>query len=182
MIELVLGAMCGLVTLLSLRSLITSDQRVLARLAPVNKSIRASRYGRRFDTRAIGRILRILGAVSGDVERIGQRLTEAGLGFEAQAFAGGRNALCIVAGLVGLRWGAFAIVVSPILVLLCYRAPDLLIGLRIKARHEEISRELPDAVDMLAVATQAGLNLSLALERVSSNTRGGLGAELTRTM
>jgi tight adherence protein C len=48
-----------------------------------------------------------------------------------------------------------------------YVLPSVIVGRRIKQRHKEMQRALPDALDLLVVSVEAGLGLNQALVRVS---------------
>ncbi len=60
--------------------------------------------------------------------------------------------------------------------------PDILIGSRADSRQKQIGRDLPEALDLLAITVEAGLGLEQALEVVSDNLEGPLGAELVRLL
>jgi tight adherence protein C len=48
-----------------------------------------------------------------------------------------------------------------------YVFPGVMVGRRIKKRHKEMQKALPDALDLLVVSVEAGLGLNQALVRVS---------------
>ena len=48
-----------------------------------------------------------------------------------------------------------------------YVLPSVIVGRRIKKRHKEMQKALPDALDLLVVSVEAGLGLNQALVRVS---------------
>lgn len=48
-----------------------------------------------------------------------------------------------------------------------YVLPSVIVGRRIKNRHKEMQKALPDALDLLVVSVEAGLGLNQALVRVS---------------
>ena len=65
----------------------------------------------------------------------------------------------------------------------CYIIPDFHLKRIIKTRTEEITYNLPDALDLLTVCVEAGLGLDLALSRVAqeqSRTSPIMARELTR--
>jgi tight adherence protein C len=75
------------------------------------------------------------------------------------------------------RLGPLALVVLPAAAFL---GPDLWLRRRIRARVDRAERELPDVLDLLRVAVEAGLPLSRALAEVGRRRRGVLGRELRR--
>ena len=60
--------------------------------------------------------------------------------------------------------------------------PDALIAHRASARQDEIRRTLPEALDLLAIAVQAGMGLEQAIELVARRLPGALGEELHRML
>jgi tight adherence protein C len=62
-----------------------------------------------------------------------------------------------------------------------YLAPDVWLGRRIRSRAHRLERELPDVLELVRVAVQAGMPLGRALADVGERRRGLLGAELRRT-
>ena len=83
---------------------------------------------------------------------------------------------------LGLPLGSFAPIAALALAFGGYRVPDFVIRRRVASRQDDIQRDLPDAVDLLAVCTHAGLNLPLSLKRVAEGIPGPLGAELRRAV
>jgi tight adherence protein C len=61
-------------------------------------------------------------------------------------------------------------------------APDLWIARRGEARQLQIRRALPETIDLMAVAVQAGMGLEASIELVSRKLPGGLGDELHRML
>ncbi len=137
------------------------------------------------------RILQLLGKIGPkrNLERLAQSLMEAGepggwtpidyLGFRtlmASVFAG--LALLVYLGepfthrLLAFLLGG----------LLGYMAPAFWLRRRIKKRHTEIQRALPDAIDMLTICVEAGLSFEAAMLRVSSQWDNELTREFRRTV
>jgi tight adherence protein C len=95
----------------------------------------------------------------------------------------GAQLCCAAAGfLIGLGAGPLAIVVSPVLAWTGFQLPQFGLRRRMAKRREQAAAALPDAVDLLAVCTHAGLNVALSLKRVAARSRGVLGQELARTI
>lgn len=77
---------------------------------------------------------------------------------------------------------ARSLVVAVILTLSLWMLPDLLLLNTGIKRREAIQRSLPDALDQLTIAVEAGLGFEGALRHVSSHTEGPLAQELARTL
>lgn len=60
--------------------------------------------------------------------------------------------------------------------------PTILVSGRASRRNADITRELPDLVDLLTVSIEAGLALEAALARVSERGEGPLAIEVRRTL
>lgn len=60
--------------------------------------------------------------------------------------------------------------------------PDFFIRRRGTARQEELRRALPETIDLLAIAVQAGMGLEGAMELVSRKLPGALGDEIHRLL
>lgn len=74
------------------------------------------------------------------------------------------------------------VLVAVALAAFAYLAPDVLIGARARERQELIQRELPDALDQVTIAIEAGLGLETAIARAGQYGSGPLAEELTRTI
>jgi tight adherence protein C len=89
-------------------------------------------------------------------------------------------------GLVGaltmfLLFGSnvLGIIIGVFTALLGWRIPNIMLSRAMKARKEDIQRELPDFLDLLATTVQAGLALNAALVQAVDATKGALREELT---
>jgi tight adherence protein C len=60
--------------------------------------------------------------------------------------------------------------------------PDLWVAKKGEARQEEIRRTLPETIDLMAIAVQAGMGLEGAIELVARKLPGALGEELQRLL
>jgi tight adherence protein C len=60
--------------------------------------------------------------------------------------------------------------------------PDVLLSSRADRRQHEIGRDLPEALDLLALTVEAGLGFEAALDVVVDNTHGPLAGELARLL
>jgi tight adherence protein C len=79
------------------------------------------------------------------------------------------------APLAGLVWAIIGGVVGFLL-------PDVWIARRASARQDEIRRALPETLDLMAVAVEAGMGLEGAIELVAQKLPGSLGEELHRML
>lgn len=180
MIELVLASMCGICLWIALRSRTQRDPAMAARVAgltgaPAYAPVRLAgpgpfaRIGRRFP--------------AGQAESIRQLLAWAGSeAYGPETVRGAQIVCALLGGLLGLMAGPFALAVTPGAALAAFRFPLLMLRVRIKARRESVAAALPEVADLLAVCTEAGLNIALALRRVADRTSGVLGAELRRML
>jgi len=75
-------------------------------------------------------------------------------------------------GWLGLLLGLFTALVG-------WRIPSIMLARAVKARKEDVQRELPDFLDMLANTVRAGLALNSALVHAVDATHGALKEELT---
>lgn len=73
----------------------------------------------------------------------------------------------------------FAILVFPLMGVVY---PDYRLSAGAKQRQMQLNQELPDAIELLALAVGAGESLYMALERVASRCTQVTGEELTRLM
>lgn len=60
--------------------------------------------------------------------------------------------------------------------------PDFWLDSKARARQALIARDFPEAVDLLSITVEAGLGLEQAMEVVTENLEGSLGAEFTRVL
>jgi tight adherence protein C len=123
-------------------------------------------------------------------DRVGHRLVSAGLArtISPQGFL----ATKVVLGAAGAVLGGLVLVLSVGgargLLLLCglallgFFGPDLYVNRRAGSRREQLRRELPDALDILAVSVEAGLGFDAALARLGDHMRGPLVEEFTLTL
>jgi tight adherence protein C len=120
-------------------------------------------------------------------DRVGQRLVSAGL--VRKTSPQGFLALKVVLAAAGIAGGSLLGILSgyPLRMLLFaaglgalgFFAPDLYVSIKTRSRRDKIQRELPDALDILAVSVEAGLGFDAALAKVSEHMDGPLVEELT---
>lgn len=95
---------------------------------------------------------------------------------------GGALGLALAVLLVaGFRHPA-ALLVGVALLLLGYLLPDVVVASRARRRQELIERELPDTLDQILIAIEAGLGLEAAVARAGRHGHGPLARELVRTV
>lgn len=118
-------------------------------------------------------------------DRIGFKLVSAGL---AKTFSPiGFLAMKVVLGAAGIALGVVlgAFTGNPLRALFLGAAggaigffgPDVVVSRRTRKRREEMRRELPDALDVLAVSVEAGLGFDAALARLGQYLEGPLVEE-----
>lgn len=182
MIEILLSAMSGLLAWVLLKCFERRDPVVASRMGELRISgvvgIGEQAGGFRAVLGRIGR--RYPGSGGEDVRRA---LDSAGMQGSGADGVRGAQICCAAAGFAaGLAGGSLALVLAPAGAFTGFRLPGMMIARRTKTRREKIALALPDAVDLLAVCSQAGLNIALSLQRVSERTGGVLGEELRRTL
>ena len=98
-----------------------------------------------------------------------------------------RSALILLAGTLGLlfvsgRASALTVGVAVVVTVVAYFLPELLLYSRGQERQEAIQLELPDTLDQMTIAVEAGLGFEAAMARAGSNGTGPLAEELVRTL
>ena len=63
-----------------------------------------------------------------------------------------------------------------------YFLPDLLLHSRGQERSQRVALELPDTLDQMTIAVEAGLGFDSAMARAGKNGKGPLAEELVRTL
>lgn len=121
-------------------------------------------------------------------ERVALRLLSAGLvhtvsptGFLASKVVLGASGVAtgaLLGPLLEAR-AAITLALAGALGLLGFLLPDQVIAARARRRREQMRRELPGALDVLAVSVEAGLGFDGALAKLSEHMRGPLVDELS---
>ncbi len=132
------------------------------------------------------RIVRRLSPVK-RIDLIRRRLTYAGM--EATMSVEGILAYKAASAVAGFLFGFVfnpgripALAWGIILAFLASFVPDIILDSRAKARQGEIARDLPEALDLVAITVEAGLGLEQALEIVTENMKGPFAQELSRLL
>ncbi|MGN6742668.1 MAG: type II secretion system F family protein [Amnibacterium sp.] len=98
-----------------------------------------------------------------------------------------KPALAIVAALFGLlvlssTSNTVVLLMVLAVVVTAYFVPDLLLYSRGIERQQAIGLELPDTLDQMLIAVEAGLGFEAAMSRAGRNGKGPLAEELVRTL
>jgi len=95
--------------------------------------------------------------------------------------------LPLAAGALGLLFVTadptpLRILMTGIVVVVCFFVPDLLLRSKGQERQAKIALELPDTLDQMTIAVEAGLGFEAAMLRAAKNGRGPFAQELIRTL
>jgi tight adherence protein C len=178
--ELLLAALAGATVWFTLGALPRKDPVVVGRIAALSGA--PARLGR---VRSVGALIGYLGRSypGSATEANRELLAAAGLsGTPVEIVRGSQLVLAAAGFLGGLAMGPMALVAAPVGVLVGYRIPRTFLLSRGKRRKEQMAAGLPDVVDLLAVCSHAGLNISLSLKRVALRAPGALGREIQRVV
>jgi tight adherence protein C len=120
-----------------------------------------------------------------NIQHLDLKLTWAGRPFNLtpEGFIG-LKVLLLASGMVGslfLIIIGFPVIIIPILVIVGYILPDMLLDKTIEKRQNDIHKTLPDMIGLLATALKAGVELNPALKTVSDNMVEVLGDEMRLT-
>jgi tight adherence protein C len=90
-------------------------------------------------------------------------------------------------GLVGLLQLAaspspLTFVAVAILTMILWTGPDRVLRIKAELRRQTMQQELPDVMDQVTIAVEAGLGFEAALARVAAAGDGEVAGELTRTL
>lgn len=99
----------------------------------------------------------------------------------------GKLLLPVGAGLLGLLFisgdpTTMRKLLAVIVTVVCYFVPTLLLSSRGQQRQVTIGLELPDTLDQMTIAVEAGSGFESAMMRSAKNGKGPLAAELARTL
>jgi tight adherence protein C len=126
---------------------------------------------------------------AGRIENLERRLVLAGVsgGWTIERVLAAKVALGAAGALIGaLRVvrspGTGTLVLTAVLAVLLFLAPDVFLVNRAQKREQAIRRALPDALDQLTITVEAGLAFEAAVARSRDTTSGPLSDELARTM
>ena len=94
------------------------------------------------------------------------------------------GAVAIVLSLlyIGSNPGAKPVLLAVVVTIVAYFVPDLLVQSKGSERQAAIALELPDTLDQMTIAVEAGLGFDSAMARAGQNGKGPLAVELVRTL
>ncbi|MGH2771372.1 MAG: type II secretion system F family protein [Actinomycetota bacterium] len=118
---------------------------------------------------------------SATLASFGRRGVEGVLALKAIAFVSGATLLPLGMAMLGARIGG-VILWAMLGGLIGFFAPDVWIARRGEARQAQIRSALPEVLDLMAIAVQAGIGLEGSIELVSRKLPGALGDELHRLL
>ncbi len=78
--------------------------------------------------------------------------------------------------------GGVTVLIVPVVVIVSYFLPELLLHSRGQERSQKIALELADTLDQMTIAVEAGLGFDSAMARAGKNGKGPLAQELVRTL
>ncbi len=123
------------------------------------------------------------------VEEVSFRLIAAGLGrrITPTGFLAGKAFLALAGMAFGLLIGsgssaALGIMLALMFAAVGFIAPDFFVKSRAKSRRAQLTADLPDALDLLAVSVEAGLGFDAAMAKVTENMGGPVAEEFALTL
>lgn len=132
----------------------------------------------------------VAAAPSGYVAWLEKQLVHAGrpVGWSLNGLVVWKIVLAIVGVLFGSLFifgGGFQVwklLVAACATLMLFFLPDVLINSRAHDRQESIKRSLPDVLDQMTIAVEAGLGFDAAMAKAARNGKGPLAEELIRVL
>lgn len=123
------------------------------------------------------------------VAKLDRRLALAGrpAGWPLRRVVSAKILLALMAAFLGILYvggapGARSVLLAVALTAIAYFVPDLLVYSKGTERQAAIALELPDTLDQMTIAVEAGLGFDSAMARAGQNGKGPLSAELVRTL
>jgi len=191
-----LGLMAGLICAVAVFMFFSRVQRAGPVAGPANRVLPREMHANGVRNRTLGyrleRVSRIF-ARQMPVERrqaLQAKLNQAGnpweltpAGFEAVRWA--TAALVALLGLVAglVVFGPMsALLVGALAGVVAYFLPALGLDRLVKRRRDEIDRSLPDAVDLLTLAVEAGLTLDAGMADITARFHNALGDEFAKVL
>ena len=126
---------------------------------------------------------------SGTVARLNRLASTAGrpAGWPVPKLVAAKLVLAVIAAGLGLlvvsaKPGAGMVALAVAMTVVAYFVPELLLYSRGQERQAAIGLELPDTLDQMTIAVEAGLGFESAMARAGKNGKGPLAEELVRTL
>ncbi|MBE0008808.1 MULTISPECIES: type II secretion system F family protein [unclassified Arthrobacter] len=123
------------------------------------------------------------------VAKLDRRLALAGrpAGWPLRRVVTAKILLALAAAVLGILYvsgapGARSVLLAVALTAIAYFVPDLLVYSKGTERQAAIALELPDTLDQMTIAVEAGLGFDSAMARAGQNGKGPLSAEMVRTL
>ncbi len=123
------------------------------------------------------------------LENARHRLEMAGMQLDASVFLATRVVMAVMLGgvimlvylITGRNW-LQGLLFSFLFLLLGFFIPDLWLGSRISRRQKAVFRAMPDALDLLTIAVEAGLGFDAAMTKVHEKWENDLALEFGRVI
>jgi tight adherence protein C len=118
-----------------------------------------------------------------NVDAVSKLLVSAGMrDTSPYAFLAAKAAGAVAGVVAGILFGVAAspgmlFLFAGVLGLIGYMLPGIVVGGRAKRRQEQITAQLPDALDLLAVSVEAGLGFDAAVSKLTQHMQGPLPRE-----
>ncbi|MFD2092078.1 type II secretion system F family protein [Blastococcus deserti] len=138
-----------------------------------------------------GLLARLAGSLTprGTVDRLNRLAGTAGrpAAWPVPRLVAAKLVLVVVAGTLGLLVvtggpSVLTVITAVAGTAVAWFLPELLLFSRGQERQEAIALELPDTLDQMTIAVEAGLGFESAMARAGSNGKGPLAEELVRTL
>ncbi len=163
---------------------VQARENLVRGLGPAGPAVAAQRSGPGLPARLTGLL-----TPRGTVARLNRLAGAAGrpAAWPVPRLIAAKLVLGLIAGSLGLlvvsRGPSTLTVLTAVVVpLVAYFVPELLLHSRGKERQDAIALELPDTLDQMTIAVEAGLGFESAMARAGANGTGPLAAELVRTL
>lgn len=125
------------------------------------------------------------------LERVRLKLAQAGnpSGLGPGEFIGLRYLMCLGVGsgtflllFISKSGLSFSIMIGAVVGVFGFLLPNIWLDRKIKARRKEITKSLPDAIDLLTISVESGLGFDPALQRVAEKWDNALTREFARVL
>jgi tight adherence protein C len=125
----------------------------------------------------------------GSVRRLNRLLARAGRphGWPLDRLLAAKLVLPLVAGGLSVLYvsttpGSVSVLMGIVVTVVSYFLPELLLYSRGQERGQQVALQLPDTLDQMTIAVEAGLSFNSAMTRAGTDGKGALAEELVRTL